>query len=39
MWTEVPDILHNGFHVAYKYFTRQKIAKLSWIIELERNFV
>ena len=19
MWTEDPDILHNGFHVAYKY--------------------
>ena len=36
MWTEVPDILHNCFHVAYKYFIRQKIAKVSWITELER---
>ena len=36
MWTEVPDILHNGFHVAYKYCTRQKIAKVPLITELER---
>ena len=36
MWTEVPDILHNDFHVAYKYFTRQEIAKVPWITELER---
>ena len=36
MWTEVPDILHNGCHVAYKYFIRQTIAKVSWITELER---
>ena len=36
MWTEVPDILHNGFHVAYTYFTHQKIAKVPWITELER---
>ena len=36
MWTEVPDILHNGFHVAYKNFIRQKIAKVPWITELER---
>ena len=36
MWTEVPDILHNGFHVTYKYFIRQKIAKVPWITELER---
>ena len=36
MWTEVPDFLHNGFHVAYKYFIRQKIAKVPWITELER---
>ena len=35
MWTEVPDILHNGFHVAYKYFICQKIAKVPWITELE----
>ena len=36
MWTEVPDILQNGFQVAYKYFIRQKIAKVPWITELER---
>ena len=36
MGTEVPDILHNNFHVAYKYFTRLKIAKVPWITELER---
>ena len=36
MWTEVPDILHIDFHVAYKYFTGQKIAKVPWITELER---
>ena len=36
MWTEVPDILHNDFHVAYKYFTRQTIAKVPWITDLER---
>ena len=36
MWTEVPDILYNDFHVVYKYFTRQKIAKAPWITELER---
>ena len=36
MWTEVPDILHNGFHVAYKYFIHQKIAKVPWNTELER---
>ena len=36
MWTEIPDILHNDFHVAYKYFTRQKITKVHWITELER---
>ena len=36
MWAEDPDILHNGFHVAYKYFTRQKIAKVPLITELER---
>ena len=28
MWTEVPDILQNDFHVTYKYFTHQKIAKV-----------
>ena len=38
MRTEVRDILHNDFHVAYKYFTRQKIAKVPWITELERIF-
>ena len=26
MGTEIPDILHNDFHVAYKYFTCQRIA-------------
>ena len=36
MRTEVIDILPNDFHVAYKYFTRQKIAKVPWIAELER---
>ena len=36
MWTEVPDILHSDFNVAYRYFTRQKIAKVPWITELER---
>ena len=36
MWTEVPDILHNGFHVAYTYFVRQEMAKVPWITELER---
>ena len=36
MWTEVPDILHIGFYVAYKYFIRQHIAKVPWITELER---
>ena len=36
MWTEVPDILHNGFHVAYKNLIRKKIAKVPWITELER---
>ena len=36
MWTEVPDIFHNGFRVAYKYFVRQKMAKVHWITELER---
>ena len=36
MWTEVPDSLHNDFHAANKYFTRQKIAKVPWITELER---
>ena len=34
--TEFPDILYNDFHVAYKYFTRQKIAKMPWIAELEK---
>ena len=33
---EVPDILHNDFHVAYKYFTHQKIANVPWINELGR---
>ena len=36
MWSDVPDILHNDFHVTYKYYTHQKIAKLPWITELER---
>ena len=36
MWTEVPDIAHSDFHVAYKYFKRQKIAKVPKITELER---
>ena len=35
MWT-VPDILHNDSHVAYKYFTCQKIAKVPWITEPKR---
>ena len=37
MWTEVPDILHDDFHVASKYVTRQKVTKvLSWVTHLER---
>ena len=36
MWTEVPDILQNDFHIAYKYFTRQNIAKVPWITDLEQ---
>ena len=29
MLTEFPDILHSVIHVAYKYFSRQKMAKVS----------
>ena len=36
MWTEILDILHNDFYVAYKYLTRQKIAKVPWITEPEQ---
>ena len=36
MLTEVPDILHSVFHVASKCFTRQKIAEVPWVTELER---
>ena len=36
MSTEVPDILHNDFQFAYKYFTRQKIAKVPWITKVEQ---
>ena len=35
MWIEVHDILHNDFHVAYKYVARKNIAKMPWITELE----
>ena len=36
MLTEFPDILHSVIHIDYKCFTRQKIAKLPKITELER---
>ena len=36
MLTEFPDILHSVIHIDYKCFTRQKIAKVPQIIELDR---
>ena len=39
MWTEVPDILHNDFHVAYQYFTRQTVANVPWTTELEQIMI
>ena len=34
--TEFPDILHSVIHIDYKCFTRQKMAKVPKITELER---
>ena len=36
MLTEFPDILHSVIHIDYKCFTRQEIAKVPKITELER---